>query len=303
MGFTPSTGRRALNQNNGDVTQAVDWLITNKAADDELAFHTLQMSTNGSRQGIANTAKQEQSLYADRSSAEQIVPTDIAAESEATIHVAASAEPDIITSAVDPRSPAKVQVVIPAKSPQIAADTSTVAETTRTKAKRRKTTLDDPEPTAKGDIIFGTKPEKKRGRGRPKKAAKIPLPKKTVQNDQKEDPQEQVCGSPLQTVDVNSKSATVQHQVIGSTTAGTTKSSQGTKTSQSVDISSATTTSNSTPERPVLPDRPEVSPITPEHVKKAAPHEQPSNNKAKVPYRVGLSKRARIAPLLRTMKK
>lgn len=66
---------------------------------------------------------------------------------------------------------------------------------------------------------------------------------------------------------------------------------------------SADTNARATPELAHLSNRPEVEPLTPERVKKPALEKRPAGSTPKVLYRVGLSKRVRIAPLLRTVKK
>ncbi|KAF2631894.1 hypothetical protein BU25DRAFT_487485 [Macroventuria anomochaeta] len=304
MGFTPSTSARALKQNNGDVTQTVDWLITNRVADDELS-HASQMSKTGNDQLTANIDIHEHNgeLQGHHIGARQTVATNIGGTSDAMNHNTASAETDIVALMVELRSPAKVQVLIPAKSPMNTVKTSIAPATSHKKAKRRKTTLDQPEPTAADTTVKGAKVEKKRGRGRPKKAAKASASMEILQDDEDEGSKEQARGSPLLSIDGNAQPPSVQQQVVEDTaTSISTKSGQSSKSPQPGGATTVATT-RSMSEPPELPDRPEIEPITPERVKKPAPPEQPPNNKGKVPYRVGLSKRARIAPLLRTMKK
>jgi hypothetical protein len=299
MGFTPSTSEIALRQNGGDVTQTVAWLITNRVADDELVSQTSQMSkaSKSQTQVSIDTDTHHDDLRASHIDTRQTAATDIDVAAEVMNHDTASVEMNMNAPAIDSRSPAKVQVVIPIKSPK------TTAETSQKKAKRRKTTSDQPESTATENVVNAAKVEKKRGRGRPKKASKAPVPTDMIQDGEDESPQEQAHGSPLLSVDGNSQ-IPAQHQVIEQkTTAKIERPSSITNTPQPEAATTVTTTSRSTPEPQVHPNRPEVEPITPERVKKPAPKEQSSSNKSKVSYRVGLSKRARIAPLLRTMKR
>lgn len=305
MGFTPSTSAKALKQNNGDVTQSVDWLITNRVADDELVSHTSQMTEGDNTQVATNfgTNEHDDDLNTGYAVDDQAVATDLGAGSNIVNHDMATAETNTISPAADLKSPAKVQVIIPAKSPKPAVDVSAAPEISRKKAKRRKTTLDQPESIATDDAVTIAKIEKKRGRGRPKEAAKAASSAEVI-HEEEEAPREQVRDSPLLFIDGNARPTLVQQQAVEDTEfSNATKPVQGSESSQLEDTKTAIPTSKSTPEPQELPGRPEVEPITPERVKKSAPREQPSNNKAKVPYRVGLSKRARIAPLLRVMKK
>ena len=300
MGYTPSTSKRALRENNDDVTQTVDWLITNGVADDELVSHNSQMSKTGDDGPTTNieSHKHNGGFQASHIDAKQTVATKIGATSDAMNDNSTSVETDIVAPVVDLRSPSKVQVVIPAKSP------NTAVEPSQKKAKRRRTKSDQPGPTATEKAVNGAKIEKKRGRGRPRKAAKAPASIDYVQEDEDEGPKEQPWGSPLLSVDGNAQPALVQFQENEDTADATiSKTGKCSKSSEPGGATAATATTGSMPEPPVLPDRPEVEPITPERVKKPAPREYPSSNRAKVPYRVGLSKRARVAPLLRMMKK
>lgn len=307
MGFTPSTSERALKQNNGDVTQSVDWLITNKIADDELISHTPQMSKNACHQSRTNTdneQSQNNDFHENNIDAEQTIERDNSATSAVTYHNAESGKPETNAPVIDVRSPTKVQVVIPAKSPDALIDTPATFEMSCKKYKREKTTLNLPEPKTTANAANGAKVEKKRGRGRPKKAANTTLSTENVQDKEDEVSLKQVCGSPLLPSDRRAQVNTIQHdETLPSPIATTEIASHGSETPHRQAITSTLTTSSSTPEPIVLPDRPEVEPITPERVKKPAHRQHASSDKAKVPYRVGLSKRARIAPLLRVMRK
>lgn len=306
MGFTPSTSERALKKNNGDVTQSVDWLIINRIADDELGSQTSQMSKIAGAQETANNSvsRQSDNIQGNQTDVKQTLVGTLVATSAITHHSAASAEPHPIAPIADVRSPAKVQVVIPKKSLKSLVETPATSATSLKKAKRRKTTLDLPEPAATDNALNGAKVEKKRGRGRPKKAVKASITTENVQDDQEEAPSEHLRASPPLPVNGNFQINTIQHEPNRHpTTAITAQASYCSENSQPQAAGSATATSRFTPESSVLPDRPEVEPITPERVKKPTPRDQLSNNRPKVPYRVGLSKRARIAPLLRVMKK
>lgn len=307
MGFTPSTSFRALKHNNGDITQSVDWLIANKTADDELVSHASQVSRTSRCRTAAHVAGQRksESSQANYAHGRQMVATIAATDSDAMERDAASVQPDVNAHVDDNRSPAKVQVVIPTKSPRTSVGTLALPETSQKKAKRRKTTSDLPDPATKENSVPEEQVQKKRDRCCSKKRVnKALLSTSNIHNDDKEVLQTQMHNSLLQTVNKKAHSTPVQDKAIKHKAPATVvRSDQDANTSRSGYTTSATATPRTTPEPSALPDRPEVEPITPEPIKKSAPRVQPSTNKRKIPYRVGLSKRARIAPLLRVVKK
>jgi hypothetical protein len=303
MGFTPFTSAKALKQNNGDVTQSVDWLIANGVANDELLSHTSQMSRDDTQQSVPNIDINgyDSDLKAGHILDSHAMPMEHGTGSKTTMTSVATAAANDTSSLVDIKSPTKVQVVIPAKSPLAVAEMA-APEVPRKKTKRKNTTLDQSKATAVDDAVTEAKAEKKRGRGRPKKTAKTASSTELVHKEA-EGPGEQMRDTTLNSIDGNARPILVQPQVVEDTEiANTTKPVQA-GSSATENTRSVNATSRSTPEPQGLPDRPEVEPITPKRVKKTAPREQPSSNKAKVPYRVGLSKRTRIAPLLRVIKK
>jgi hypothetical protein len=303
MGFTPSTSAKALKQNNGDVTQSVDWLITNRVGDDELVSHTSQISRGDTKQTLPNIELNGHGshLQVGHLLDSHAMPLDLATGPNTMMSDVATAAMNDTSSVVDIKSPAKVQVVIPAKSPKAVAEAA-APEVPRKKAKRRNTTLDQSKATVVSDAVTKAKAEKKRGRGRPKKTAKTVSSTELV-HDEAEGPGEQVRDAPLNSIDGNARPISEQQQAVeGIEIANATEPVQA-DSSATENTKPAIATSRSTPEPQELPDRPEVEPITPERVKKRVPQEEPSSNKPKVPYRVGLSKRTRIAPLLRVIKK
>jgi len=291
MGFTPSTSARALQKNNGDVTQTVNWLITSRVGDDELVPRTLQMSKANRSQSTASidTPMLNDVLQEGDFSVQQMATIGVEASPDVTGTRTTTTRTQIATSVVDLRSPSKVQVIIPAKLPV------STGEQAQKGVKRRRTMSGHPEPTPTVDAGESAKVEKKRGRGRPKKATKDFTSTASIQQGEDEEPKKQYKDYELSSAQ-GAHSVQDQEDVDKATT-NSTNSGQGIK---SLNI---TSTKRSTPEPALLPDRPEVEPITPERVKKAAHREQPSSSRAKMTYRVGLSKRARIAPLLRTMRK
>lgn len=288
MGFTPSTSARALRENNGDVAQTVNWLVTNKIADDELISHASELSKSENERFVCDSI--DKSKHRNDSSANNVDAT-----SDVTTSGTTSTTSGACVRNIDSRSPSKVQVVIPTKLPQF------VVKASQTKAIRRKTKLD---PASIEEMQEATKVEKKRGRGRPKKAANASHSDGVVQKDnlQRPEKQGQAEGSPNPPMNDAAHSTPVQLQMDKEVTTAVAKRDRNLK-SPELQVTTSTTSIQNTQEPVVLPDRPEVEPITPERVKKPTLNEQLSSNRAKVPYRVGLSRRARIAPLLRTMKR
>lgn len=287
MGFTPSTSATAMRINNGDVTQTVNWLITNGAADDELVPQTAQISRAVKDQptDFIDTVKRDgdSNLDGDDASPTKFDMSHAAAETA--------------TSVNNLRSPSKVQVVIPAKSPIPATETSQ-------KPHKRKMATTAPTSTKQPKVALQV--EKKRSRGRPKKAAKASSPENVIPESEAQyaAKHEQGTGTSSHPVNSTARSALGQKQADMDTANTTTpKLRRDPEGIGKRGATGSTISARVTPEPGNFPDRPEVEPITPERVKKPAFHERPASSKAKVPHRVGLSKRARIAPLLRTVKK
>jgi len=198
------------------------------------------------------------------------------------------------TPTSDLRSPTKVQVVIPKKSPLAVSKQSPSSVTaSNKKAKRRKTPSDqaESEPAEKTSVVPEVAPaKKKKARGRPKKVAPVPPPV-----EPEPEPLEQV-------VEVEHQQEVVQTTVPGSMPEEIEQDSKFTRNDtddgKSPDATDTTTAGHSKPRAKPLPA---AASETPE--RKIKPTTASPANTAKVPYRVGLSKRARIAPLLRIVKK
>jgi hypothetical protein len=299
MGFTPSTTKEALKRNSDDVTRTVDWLVSHGLAADELA------SPGHSRGKSATPTIIDQQPKTDSDGCQKglsICPQDRtfgSTDDEMILGVAngASTTQDTMNNdpalpnsdawplATEARSPVKVQVVIPPKPIESAVEMP--SSVPNRKAKRRKTTLDQPEAVTESNNVIPPMPEKKRGRGRPKKTVHVAASSDTIEQDeQKESPD-------LTLKTIESRNADV----------GVPSGEPGAAVPRLQEAAAPTDVSIATPEPPLLPTRPQVSPITPERTTKSAKRDQSTSSTGKVPYRVGLSKRARVAPLLRTMRK
>jgi hypothetical protein len=293
MGFTPKSTGRALKQNNGDVTRTVEWLVSNGMGEDELA----SMSTP-KRKRASKTVDADASVTIGTSSKSQPSIASPTVDAHASDVANAPIDAPMPTKDIAPpsetmdkpnleqlKSP-KVQVVIPSKSPKPKAlpkpDPSLASSK---KSKRRKTTSDMPEAelTLDVSVLPEAAPEKKK-RGRPKKAPKAEAPTEHVQEVPQEvhDGQNNQADTALQTVEPNVVTPA---------------------TSISSGVHAAEDVQNQSPPSAVTPKGlPQSGPArTPEQSTKPASRSPASKGKAT--YRVGLSKRARIAPLLRIVKK
>ncbi|KAF2131495.1 hypothetical protein P153DRAFT_383598 [Dothidotthia symphoricarpi CBS 119687] len=300
MGFSPTTTKRALKQNNGDITQTIEWLVTNRIDHDELAPQNSPKSKSKSKGKNPPPVTQPESVshatFVQDEESKIFHPEEVAKNipSESDIEhnrVGSVFNAEGTPDAAQSKSP-KVQVVIAKKSPKISSpQRSSLVDAPNKKPKRRKTTLDQPESTPEEPIAPKATTEKKKGRGRPKKAAKSAISTEFVQEEQEEVMQKKQQASVLQSIEPNTNPP---------------------KRKSDVDPSVVQTLND---ER--IPERPEVEPLTPPPAlkvisgpvvsgtpdKSTKPASRSPVNKGKVPHRVGLSKRARIAPLLRILKK
>jgi hypothetical protein len=302
MGFTPSTTSGALERNNGDVIQTIDWLVTNNVGHDELAPPSppkIRPVTNKSNENPAMDSDTIQdimrSLNEYRRDDAQAATQDIAHATVANSTTIQQEPAEDVTKppVADMRSPTKVQVVIPKKSPIVVSKQPPSSVTTSTKkAKRRKTTLDQPESelavidTALPEVL----PARKKARGRPKKVAPAVSPTEPVREPIGSTAEEERHDEVLQTTEPGSVSEEAEQ--------GSKAELKEIKNTKSSHVMDATTASHS---NPLAKPTPAAALETPE--RKIKPTTASPLNTGKVPYRVGLSKRARIAPLLRIVKK
>ncbi|KAI4941545.1 hypothetical protein J4E91_010721 [Alternaria rosae] len=300
MGFTPSTTSGALKQNNGDVIQTIDWLVSNNVGHDELAPPSPPRIKPVMNKSNETPAMDSEAIQDIMRSLDQYQRDDTQAVAQDVVHVAVAndavlAESTDLTETPlsDLRSPTKVQVVIPKKSPTAVSKQPPGSVTdSNKKAKRKKTTSKqaESEPAETGSVVPEIAPVKKKARGRPKKVAPVAPPVEP-------DPE------PLErAVEVEHQDEVVQTIEPGSIREHTQQDSKITRKEtdggRSPDVTDASTATHSKP--PAKPS-PAAAAETPE--RRIKPTTASPANTGKVPYRVGLSKRARIAPLLRIVKK
>ncbi|KAF2266843.1 hypothetical protein CC78DRAFT_566579 [Lojkania enalia] len=329
MGFTPSTAQRALKESNGDVSRTVEWLVTNGSMEDtdELGSpRSSRLRAKAKKSSLTldkPTEGLEPSLGKERSSPQKInrrVSFSIRNEADAILIGASRNVP--VENLIAPEhvelaenkhpqagihSPKGKETMLQEAekirdvSPQVP-EAHAINSVLSRKPKRRKTTLDQPESVLEEyqDVALEPVKEKKRGRGRPRKEPNPSIsavaepedqsivnvdsmaPADSVNSGQGIDNALQKMGlnvSPI--VDLAKDRNADQYPQGG---AGAIEPPTSTPPSKTMPVPVETT---QTPEKQTKPANPAHSPLS----------------KGKVPYRVGLSKRARIAPLLKIVKK
>jgi hypothetical protein len=308
MGFTPSSTKVALKQNNGDVTQTVDWLVSN-GGDDELAPQDTPKTKIMSKENKKIPMMDPETLQNVMQNLEEYRRDDVEAQQndiqttvtnsttnppEATNNTPKSLPTDKCTSATPITSPAKVEVVIHKRTPKTTSvEVPGPLDTSSKQLKRRKTALDPPqsEPVIETPAVPEVVSAKKRGRGRPKKAAVSAASTEPAQ-EAPELSNEQHSNGVFETIESN---------VVSGKGRATSEGIAGpSKEVHSVEPKNCET-EVPMPNPPAKEKPQSTDSQTPE--KPTKPASDSPLNKGKVPYRVGLSKRARIAPLLRTLKK
>jgi hypothetical protein len=293
MGFAPSATERALTRNNGDVTQTVHWLIKNGTDEDELAPGNTPKRQPSSRARKsfedAESVEHEAKAFADNQETDLVKVADAGGSmADHSIN-----EPDVApdhslsvtklpTKSRQMNSSSPQVVIPPSKSPNVKSTPKADSFSTLSKkAKRRKTTSDVPEAGEAHEVF--TEPvataEKKKGRVRKKTATAVVLPDalQDVAEARDEQPSEV-----LHTIEP--KTPTGDEDVMDTSKQTSTNGDQALPSDPVSKKVTATATSE-TPERVVKPST--NTPVS----------------RGKISYRVGLSKRQRIAPLLRTLKK
>jgi hypothetical protein len=307
MGFTPSSTKMALKQNNGDVTQTVDWLVSN-GGDDELAPQDTPKTKTMSKENNKNSMMDPEILQNVMRNLEEYRRDDVEAQqndiqttatnSTANLPEIANNAPkslvtDMCSDATPITSPAKVEVVIHKRTPKpTSVEAPGPLDTSSKQLKRRKTALDTPESelAIETHAVPEVAPTKKRGRGRPKKAATNATSTEPAQEapELSNEPHADGILEIIKPNVVSEKSRATSEGIAGPSKAVHSAEPENCETVP-------------TPAPPAKGKPQSTDSQTPERSTK--PASDSPLNKGKVPYRVGLSKRARIAPLLRTLKK
>ncbi|KAH7385789.1 hypothetical protein BKA66DRAFT_440951 [Pyrenochaeta sp. MPI-SDFR-AT-0127] len=309
MGFTPVTTQRALKQHSGNVPQTVDWLVSNNVGEDELApRNTPKRNTarksigKSSSRGYDDAQRTAHKQDEECRHAAEILLRSIESQMETHAPILPDAANNEKHSPIKTMSPAavrtknaKVQVIISKKSPK--SDTTHIlalGEASDKNLVRRKTTSDLREPEAHHEQRVAPKEtlERKKCRGRPKKEINLPLSTDTISEVLEE------------------TAAVEQHIGLLKTIAPELALPQR----ESADFLTTFEADDEQIPAPEVSSRDSAIPCAPhdkpiptkalrDPEKSAERSGRSPMNKGKVPHRVGLSKRARIAPLLRTLKK
>jgi hypothetical protein len=281
MGFTPNTTQRGLEKNNGDIAQTIEWLVSNVAVNDD-RDELAPPSPIKTKSRTPKTSVKQVSEEQPRGCPIDVQP-DASILNEADdacvpMNDNANVQPASKAMETPPQKSPRVQVVVskPGGNAQVSNNDGPVDPTSgapRTKPKRRKTTLDQPESTLE-EIAPQPAKETKRGRGRRKKEPPAPVPNKIIPKDcqesgsEVEEDKQSVTGVIFKEIQSNTASPPTNeptHLTPPAKIPQITAEAQKTKTTDSV--------------------------------------QSAAGSVGKVAYRVGLSKRTRIAPLLKIMKK
>ncbi|KAF2745143.1 hypothetical protein M011DRAFT_479293 [Sporormia fimetaria CBS 119925] len=304
MGFTPIRSRRALELNNGDITQSVDWLLSHAFSEekDELAPPSPPMPTEKKkpkkpgRPKVIPVAQPAVPPQGDGEAFLEIATSPGVADSNSRAGSKGQSGLED-TNAMIQTSPAGVAVVIPrldakdamsesgiratspsthhaGASPEVTYDPTTINKSLRN---------DEGAAKEEGRIQPTPKPPRnqKRGRGRPKtgKAAQTPVEQpEALRSDVCEIQTKQV--EPLKSDEKLTDLEQERHHAPAS-------------------IADAPAADLANAEQPMVNEQRN----TPDRQMQTAKGIASPLSKGKVPYRVGLSKRARIAPLLRVVRK
>jgi hypothetical protein len=328
MGFSPSTTQKALEKNNGDISETIDWLVRNAMSDeqDELAPARASKSKskrrNASRFEDATRNTQSTRSAAQPEKVENLPFNESPENPEPGRIRLTSKSPIKETDSLEHKSP-KVQVVIPGskditsptKTRETQADKLAAIELSAPASsktlKRKKTTHDQPglasasiievipEPLATHTEIMTEAPKKKkRGRGRPRKETAVPLPAETpsVENSV----QEPKPVDDLEATILRETQSKVQRLSVDTSLSNNTDDQEHARPLLSP-ITSPPACTTLTERALVLVSAESVG-IAEKQTQKVNASRSPTS-KGKVLYRVGLSRRARIAPLLKVVKK
>ncbi|CAI6256741.1 unnamed protein product [Periconia digitata] len=301
MGFTPKTTQRALKRHHGDMASSVEWLIASGEADeDELA------PPRSSRSKKAKRNEAEQARFeVERQEASAVTQEETNADSKIRGKpLSAGIDPD--DSPASRTKTPRVQVVIPPKPRELEAELESTVNPTNhndveTPKQNRRKIATEPQEASNGVVATPAKEKKKRGRPR-KDAKRNPVEEKQIDEPasdsgpkskalQQAEPNVQNVSGELETSEKQSSPVLTKQ-----TTATVERAAPSEKASPRV-IDNGEPPKDSS-EQPS--DKAVAVPRKPLGVVESA--QSPQTN-GKRTYRVGLSKRARIAPLLRVVKK
>lgn len=328
MGFTPNRSKEALTASGGNLEEAIEGLlngsIAEKASDDQASqsrVHTAYIETTNAKsptdapvhaeEGLPNEDQQEAQLRQRR----EMIAVEIP---HMTPPVLLQCEANETTS--ETYVTAHECIVPRDKSAELAEQTtvSSSKSSQKNSKKRKRSSRGDEQPvrstggapsdvTTSNELLpgktiedradeFPPEPpeEKKRERGRPRKVSRVITDEEELEDIALKSPSRvkseelEVTEEPLQEVDANSKMSK--------------ESESGEIKKEEPEPVALTTESEHSPRTPAPQSENAVEAKTSTSVS-ARPLSQSPATKGKVPHRVGLSRRARIAPLLKIVKK
>ncbi|KAF2276161.1 uncharacterized protein EI97DRAFT_433571 [Westerdykella ornata] len=300
MGFTPQSTQRALEEHNGDVGQSINWLVAHNGDVDELALpNPPRIKRRRKNEAIDAKATEEkvQSSAGYNGSREEkgkdvldaLSQADLKTGADALLHLEASSSN--VVDLPGRRSPAKVEVVIP----PLAAPTIPASElegsvaarktargepnTAPAEGKREKPSSDMPRPDQdeQHQKVSGPEKQQRRARGRPKKnpvTATTAVEHTPTEENAPDEPA--LVAAEQKPLEQGAPPVSIPDDVVENSILDSIPPT-----------SAAPVQSTKTPEKQAKPPDSARSPVS----------------KGKVAYRVGLSKRARVAPLLKILKR
>ncbi|OAG12907.1 uncharacterized protein CC84DRAFT_1212393 [Paraphaeosphaeria sporulosa] len=293
MGFTPLTTKKALRQHNGDVSHTIDWLIANGlSTEDNMGPEKPERSKNTREsKRVEDTHHVPTDMHYGQS-AETRVQISNAAVDPSTIAI----EEDVSESACITSvrgSATAVRVVIPMKPTTLSKDVEhqSIAPIDSDhvydeETAKHQNMSEPPELQSEQQGIVVKEPQKKKKRGRPRKEAK-PIESITEEPEAKTSKPDTAVIAPDEQLEDYTQKPDKPESPAPTEAVPNERQSSGANANRDTKIDQVTL---------------ELQPPPEKKVKQTI--ESPSSiGKGKTPYRVGLSKRARIAPLLRIVKK
>ncbi|KAF2182166.1 hypothetical protein K469DRAFT_752256 [Zopfia rhizophila CBS 207.26] len=309
MGFTPTTTQRALKENDGDINKTVDWLCTKPTEPAKPA------STVFNAKGSPRKSSDNPSVPASQAEEPDKAETPSRGRGRRVSFSGSKVSPQEenykdksgeIIAEMHPTAEAMASQVEDQQTKSTSQRIDPLPAMASKKPRRRKTTLDQPEPILEGLVIAPDAPkEKRRGRGRPRKEPNSPKSGEAMAEDHHVLPD-------LVPARKGSEDVTKEEQVkvLQESQSNAKSFISGLSEPNMVERQTKMMTPQPQSELPVstLPGSQKLSPATesmgtPEKQQRPTRDAHSPLNKGKVPFRVGLSKRARIAPLLRVVKK
>lgn len=322
MGFTPNRARQALTESNGNLEEAIDGLLNRSASQREQQERIEQHDERTSnRKSVAvhaeDTSPDNDSIELEKQARRELVAVEIpqmdrpvmqyhdAADTTSETYVTAqdgiasrekSADVTEQTIKASPKGSSKKGKRKKASSHDIDRTPAPASEVPSDLVTSHETASDMARESFADEVPPQPPKEKKRGRGRPRKATKVIA--------EEAEKLEEIAVMPTEQVTIE-KAAEAIHEPLKEIDANRNISNDAGSADGSKDDPEPTETlaeSAEPPQSPV-PQSENAPDATRSRSASKAPASQSPAAKGKVSYRVGLSRKARIAPLLKNMRK